>query len=77
MNYNDLQELIDVWVTETLESLKSDPMDLSLRNAVLKGAFEGILITMTDEERQKITDRMGLKKKQVVVLTQNDDEDGI
>lgn len=77
MNYNDLQELIDVWVTETIESLKADPIDLSLRNAVLKGAFEGILITMTNEERQKIADRMGLNKKQEVVLTQFDGEDSI
>ena len=83
MKYEELSELIDAWVTETIEEFKMDAMDLNMRNASMKGLFQSILILMTDEERQKIADRMGLKKDRPTSntsyndLTKNNGEDAI
>ena len=75
MKYDELSELIDAWVTKQIEDIKLDPMELGNRNATMKGLFQGILICMTDEERQKIADRMGLKKK--VTFINDNGEDAI
>lgn len=77
MNYDELSELIDAWVTRQIESVKLDPMNLNYRNSSYKGLLNGILIGMSDEDRQSLADRFGWEKKQEFVLTQNDDEDGI
>ena len=77
MKYDELSELIDAWVTRQIESVKLDPMNLNYRNSSYKGLLNGILIGMSDEDRQSLADRFGWEKKQEFVLTQNDDEDGI
>ena len=77
MKYDELSELIDAWVTKQIESVKLDPMNLNYRNSSYKGLLNGILIGMSDEDRQSLADRFGWEKKQEFVLTQNDDEDGI
>ena len=77
MKYDELSELIDAWVTKQIELVKLDPMNLNYRNSSYKGLLNGILIGMSDEDRQSLADRFGWEKKQEFVLTQNDDEDGI
>jgi hypothetical protein len=63
MKYDELSELIEAWVTKQIEDIKLDPMELRHRVACKSGLFNGILIAMTDEEREKIAKRLGLKKK--------------
>ena len=75
MTYNEFSELLEGKVTQWIEEIKLDPVDLVNRNAVKKGIFEGVLICMTNEERQKMANRIGLKKE--VVLTKFDGEDSI
>ena len=75
MTYNEFSELLEGKVTQWIEEIKLDPVELGNRNAAKKGIFEAILICMTNEERQKIADRLGFKIE--LVLTKFDGEDSI
>ena len=77
MKYDELSELIDAWVTNHLESVKTDAMDIKYRAFAKAGLLNSILIGMSDEDRQSLADRHGWRKNKEVVLTNDNGEDSI
>jgi hypothetical protein len=59
MKYEELNELIDSWINYVIEK---NNLDIAHINSARVGFFNAVLMTMSDEEREKIAHDFNLKR---------------